>query len=374
MQVEAGRSVGDRMQRRVAEHADGQHSSFAGNTGQRRGFVRRHLAGAARNEDEASERRWPGGAHVSAAIQPAQFDASEHELARRLGRVGRAHQRRADEKGVNSGREPFDVGPRRNAGFGDEQAIGRQSCEPLRGREVDRQILKVAVVDADQRCAERQCAPHLRLVVDFHQRIHAETAGFGDHRSRFAIVEQRQHHEDCVGPGDPRFDDLARVDEEVLGEDRPVELAPSGREIVERAAEICAVAQHAERIGDSGISARQSGRIGARADRALRGRRLLDFEDEARAGLSERLGEAAVRRPRASAQRVERNAVEPARKLLALRRRNLAEDPGASATARLDEPLERVRSATGLQGFAREHRAFAQSVRPCPPSSAKRRC
>ena len=65
--------------------------------------------------------------------------------------------------------------------------------------------------------------------MDFHQRIHAETARFRDHRSRFTIIEQRQHHQDCVSPGDPRLDDLAGVNEEVLGEDRSVELAPSGR-------------------------------------------------------------------------------------------------------------------------------------------------
>ena len=56
--------------------------------------------------------------------------------------------------------------------------------------------------------------------------------------ARGRIVEQRQHHQDRVGSGDPRLGDLAQVDEEVLGEDRPVELAPSGREIVERTAEV----------------------------------------------------------------------------------------------------------------------------------------
>ena len=64
-----------------------------------------------------------------------------------------------------------------------------------------------------------------RFVMNLDQRVHAEPARLGDHRARALIVEQRQHDQHRVGAGDPRFGDLARIDEEVLGEDRPVELA-----------------------------------------------------------------------------------------------------------------------------------------------------
>ena len=57
--------------RRIAEHADRQHPGLAGKSGQRRGFVCRDMAGAARHEHEAGEGRWPGGAEVSAAIEAA---------------------------------------------------------------------------------------------------------------------------------------------------------------------------------------------------------------------------------------------------------------------------------------------------------------
>ena len=129
--------------------------------------------------------------------------------------------------------------------------------------EVDAEIAQVAVVDADQRRAERQRAAHLGLVMDLDQRVHAEPPRLGDHRSRRIVVEQREHDQHRVGARDPRLGDLAQVDEEVLGEDRPVELAARGREIVERAAEIGAVAQHAQRIGDAGIAARECRWIGA---------------------------------------------------------------------------------------------------------------
>jgi hypothetical protein len=87
--------------------------------------------------------------------------------------------------------------------------------------------------------------------MDFDERIHSEPPRFIDHRPRLFIVEQREHHQNRIGAGNPRFGDLARIDEEVFGQDRAVEMAPRCREIVERAAEIGAVAKDAERIGDS---------------------------------------------------------------------------------------------------------------------------
>ena len=112
------------------------------------------------------------------------------------------------------------------------------------------------------------------------------------------VVEQRQHDQNRVGAGDPRFGDLARIDEEVLGEDRPVELAARGREVVERSAEIGSIAQDAERIGDAGITARERCRVRVRPDRAGRGGGLLDLEDEARAIPGKSPDQAALRRHR----------------------------------------------------------------------------
>ena len=161
----------------------------------------------------------------------------------------------------------------------------------------------------------------------FNQRLHAETRSFLDHRSRSRVVEQRQHHENCICARDPRFADLPDIDEEILRQDRPVELAPGGGEVVERTTEIGTIAKDAERVRDARISARQCGWIDRLPDRSSRRRGALDFEDEARPILRQRGGEAAPRRLGTSAEQVQRNAIVPARQLLALRRRNLAEHP-----------------------------------------------
>ena len=49
--------------------------------------------------------------------------------------------------------------------------------------------------------------------------------------ARLVVVEHRQHDQHRVGAVQPRLADLARVDDEILGEDRPVERArgPSRR-------------------------------------------------------------------------------------------------------------------------------------------------
>ena len=146
---------------------------------------------------------------------------------------------------------------------------------------------------------------HFGFVMHFDQRLHAEARRFVDHRSRGRVVEQRQHDEHRVGARDPRFADLPDIDEEILGQDRPVELAPGGGEVVERTTEIGTIAKDAERVRDAGIAAGQCGWIDRRADRSCRRRGALDFEDEARAHPAP-----ARRRGCAASARHEREAVE----------------------------------------------------------------
>src|SRR5207253_2428696 len=112
-------------------------------------------------------------------------------------------------------------------------------------RKVDRQIAKVAIVDPDQRRAERDGAAHLMLVMNLDQRVHAETPGFGDHLPSPQIVEQRQQYQERVGASDPSLRHLTQIDKKVLRKDRSVERRPRRREVVERSAEKWAVAKHA---------------------------------------------------------------------------------------------------------------------------------
>ena len=59
------------------------------------------------------------------ARQPAQLDPPVDQRPRRIDHVGRGHQRRPDEEGVGDGREPLDIGARRNARFGNDQHVRR---------------------------------------------------------------------------------------------------------------------------------------------------------------------------------------------------------------------------------------------------------
>ena len=218
-----------------------------------------------------------------------------------------------------------------------------------------REIAQVAVVDADQRRAERQRAAHLGFVVNLDQRVHAETARLDDHRRAPRVVEQRQHDQHRIGSGDPRLGHLARVDEEVLGQDRAVEFAARRGEIVERAAE-----KWRDRKGRSAHRRPRHSRAPAprgsasAPDRPGRGRRFLDLEDETRAGLGER--SARLRRVGLArrAQRVERHAVEARLELLRAWPRQSCRGAAFShgSPRRSDRALARAAASASLRARA----------------------
>ena len=205
-----------------------------------------------------------------------------------------------------------------DSGLADQHPIRREASEPFGDCKVDAEVAEVTVVDADERRAERERPRHLRLVMHLDERVHAEAARLGDDLARVLVVEQREHHENRIGAGNPRLRDLPRVNKEVLGEDRSIELGTGGGEIVERPAEIGAIAKHAQRIGNPGIAARQGCRIGTRANLASRRRCLLDLQNEASTLLRQHRREAARRRLSPGAERIQRNPVEAPRQLVAL--------------------------------------------------------
>jgi hypothetical protein len=162
--------------------------------------------------------------------------------------------------------------------------------------------------------------------VDLDQRVHSQALRFSDQCAGGRIIDQREHHQHCVGARDPCFDDLPPVEEEILGEDGAVEFAPGKPKIVERAAEVPAFDEDAERVGNSFIAACDLGYVRLGPDGAARRRRLLDLENEAAAGLSESVGKAPVRACGAAPQRIQADAVEAARKIGAPRLRDLGEN------------------------------------------------
>src|SRR5690242_5075336 len=165
--------------------------------------------------------------------------------------------------------------------------------------------MQVAIVKPNQWSAEREGATHFEFVMHLDERVHAEAPRLRDHRSNVAVAEERQDQQDRIGTGNPRFGDLAQIDEEVLRENGSVELAACGGEIIDRTAEILAISQDAEGVGDTGVAARDRRRVGTGPDGSARGGSLLDFENEAGAWLSKRVSQAAPRRPGASTQSVQ---------------------------------------------------------------------
>ena len=188
--------------------------------------------------------------------------------------------------------QPQDIVARFHPGFGDQQNVGRhQGREPFGHREIGGQRLQIAVVDADDRRPERQCARQFGLVMHFDDRVHRQPPRFGHHRRSLAVAKHRHHHQHRVGACRPRFGHLGGVDDEILGEDRPVEALPHLPQVAQRTTEILAVGEHADRVGDRRIGARRS------ADRhraaMTRRRSALDLHDEPRAGPRQRRTQAA---------------------------------------------------------------------------------
>ena len=160
------------------------------------------------------------------------------------------------EHRVGQRRQPIDIGAALDARFRNEQAIARnQRRKPLGHGEIDLERAQVAIVDAEDRRAEGERPPHLAFVMRLDQSVHAEPPGHRQDLGRLGIVEQRQDDENGVGAVEPGFGNLARVDDEVLGEDRAVEDPPHRAQILERAAEIGAVGEDADRVRGAGIGA-----------------------------------------------------------------------------------------------------------------------
>ena len=231
------------LERSIAEHADRQHPRPASSSGQRRGFVSRDVAGAARHEDEAGECRRPGGANIGAAIQSAQLGAAEDELARRLRRVARAHQRRADQEASTSGASRS-TSPR--AAMPDSETSSRSGAMAASRSVVARsmrEVAQVAVVDADQRRTERKRAAHLGFVMHLDQRVHAEAPRLVDHlRPRPSSSSSDSMTRIASAPAIRASTTWRGSMKKSLARIGPSNSAARGRQIVERAAEILRVA------------------------------------------------------------------------------------------------------------------------------------
>ena len=156
------------------------------------------------------------------------------------------------------------------------------------------------------------------------QHVHPQPIGGAHHLGGLRVLQHRKHHQHRIGAVQPRLCHLPGIDDEILGEDRPVEHAPHRRQVLERAAEERPVGQHADRGGGAGIGFGLDGRIDLR-DLARRRRGLLDLHDETRAGGGERGGKASLGPLRLAADVAEGGAAEPLRNVDLLARDDRAQ-------------------------------------------------
>ena len=157
-------------------------------------------------------------AQPSAARAPGVSGAEQRRRRRR--HVGLAHQRFADQEAADAERRHArEIGRRVEPALADDRrAVRRQRREALGGREIDRERLEVAVVDAEQRGVERERAGELRLVVDLDQRVHAERRCRRRELGRLTVAEGGHDEQDAVRAERARLRYLIGVEHEVLAQ------------------------------------------------------------------------------------------------------------------------------------------------------------
>ena len=134
--------------------------------------------------------------------------------------LGVAHERFADEEGVEAGvAEGTDVGGGVDAAFGDANGVGRELAgEFERGFEADFEGLQIAVIHAVGVAADVPNEVDLLRRVDFAEDVQAIAMGDGRVVVKVAVAERAGNEEDGVGVVGASFGDLILVDDEILAE------------------------------------------------------------------------------------------------------------------------------------------------------------
>ena len=197
---------------------------------------------------------------TSAGIrQAAQLDPAMDQRARRLADVGRGHQRRADQEGVDDAAR---AARRRCASAMPDSAMtstsgGHERRQPLGDGEVGRQRLQVAIVDADDRRAERQRARAVRLRHGPRRSRPCRAArASAMHRARAAASSSTDSITSTASAPAARASATWRGSTmKSLARIGPSNSARAGRRSSSEPPKSGAVGQHADRIGDRRIGA-----------------------------------------------------------------------------------------------------------------------
>src|SRR5579875_1152507 len=164
---------------------------------------------------------------------------SVQQGAQRALHVRRAHERLADEHGVDARRaDPVDVGARAQPRLRDDRRAGRHPLAQLEGPlEVDAEGRQIPVVDADHRGRERPCPLELGGVVDLDEDVEAVAGGVAEQRTEVVVGERGDDEQDGVRTGGGGLRHLVGIDDEVLAQQGQRSRPPRPVEIIERTAE-----------------------------------------------------------------------------------------------------------------------------------------
>src|SRR4051812_9438510 len=212
-------------------------------------------------------------------------------------RIARAHEDLSHEHGVHAHLlELLDLVAVRDARLGHDGLASRDVDEQVVGAlEVDREVLEVAVVDADQVGVELERQLELLLVVHLHQGVDLERAGHAVEGAERVGAQRPDHEQDRVGAIGLGLVDLVRVEREVLAQDRQLGDRPGGAQVVERAPEVVPLREHRQRrCAAALVGADDLLDLGALADDPGGRGAALVLRHERGAGMRERLGEGAA--------------------------------------------------------------------------------
>lgn len=198
-------------------------------------------------------------------------------------RVAAGDQGLADQHGVGAVVGVGDQVVRAaDTGLGDlDHVRGDLGCDALERAAVDLEVLEVARVDPDDPGTGGDRPLGLVLVVHLDQRGEPDGLGALDQRDQRLLLQGGDDQEHQVGSVRPRLPELVRGDDEVLAQDRDVDLGPDGLQVGQRAAEAAPLGQY----GDDGRAARlvvggERRGVGDGGQRALRRAGALDLADD----------------------------------------------------------------------------------------------
>ena len=171
--------------------------------------------------------------------------------AGRRGHIRLAHQGFADKETARAGGgQAVEICGSADPAFGDDDAVRRHfRRQGFGGAQIGFERLQVAVVDADQPHRKAQGAVELGAVMDFGEHIETELGGGRRQLSGRCIGQRRHDQQDAVGPDAPAFQDLIRVEDEILAQHRQTDRLARRGEVVIAALEIGHVGQHRQAAG-----------------------------------------------------------------------------------------------------------------------------